>query len=129
MFNKVILIGRLVADPQLRHTGSDVPVASFRIAVDRPRRSGDAEKSADFIDIVAWRQRGEFAAQYFKKGMLVLAEGSLQMRKWKDKDGNNRISSEVVADNLQFAEPKGRTEETDERPSEQSDFGDDDLPF
>ena len=107
MLNKVILMGRLTRDPELRHTQSGSAVASFTLAVDRdfaPKDSG--ERSTDFIDIVAWRNNAEFVSKYFVKGQLAAVSGRLQIRDWKDKDGNNRRSAEVICDNVYFAEPK-----------------------
>lgn len=104
MLNKVILMGRLVSDPELRQTPNGVSVCAFRIAVDR-NYSGK-EKQADFIDIVAWRQSAEFVSKYFAKGKMIIVEGSIQTRKYEDKNGNKRTAVEVVADNVQFGEPK-----------------------
>ena len=102
MLNKIILQGRLTRDPELRSTTTGTPVASFSLAVDR----GGKDKGADFIDCVAWRKTGEFAASYFKKGSLALVEGKLQIRDWTDKDGNKRKAAEVVVDNMHFCGPK-----------------------
>jgi single-strand DNA-binding protein len=109
MLNHIVLMGRLTRDPELRYTGSNIPVASFRIAVDRdfqPRDGG--ERQTDFIDVVAWRQTGEFVSKYFTKGSMVVVSGRLQMRDWTDRDGNKRTSAEVVADNVYFGESKRR---------------------
>jgi single-strand DNA-binding protein len=104
MLNRIILIGRLVADPELKYTPSGIAVAQFRIAVDRPlsneARQAGQEKQADFIDIVAWRQSAEFASQYLTKGRLVAVEGKLQIREYQTQDGQRRKAAEVVADNL-----------------------------
>lgn len=104
MLNRVILIGRLVADPELKYTPSGIAVAQFRIAVDRPlsqeARQQGQEKQADFIDIVAWRQSAEFASQYLTKGRLVAVEGRLQIREYVTQDGQRRKAAEIVADNL-----------------------------
>ncbi len=105
MLNHIVLMGRLTKDPELRYTGSNVPVASFRLAVDRDfgnRETG--EKQADFIDVVAWRQTGEFVSKYFVKGRMAVVSGRLQMRDWQDRDGNKRTSYEVVADNVYFGD-------------------------
>ena len=99
MLNRVVLIGRLVADPELRYTSSGVPVANFRLAVDRPFTNAEGEKETDFINIVAWRQRAEFAANYLSKGRLVAIDGSLQIRQWEH-DGQRHQAAEVVADNV-----------------------------
>ncbi len=112
MLNKVMLMGRLVRDPELRHTQSNTPVTSFRLAVDRrfARAAADGtrpQQTADFFDIVAWDKNAEFASKWFAKGQLVAVCGRLQQREWKDKDGNARVSVEVVAEELHFAEKKG----------------------
>ena len=101
-------MGRLVADPELRQTPNGVSVCAFRIAVDR-NYSGK-EKQADFIDIVAWRQSAEFVSNYFAKGKMIIVEGSIQTRKYEDRNGNKRTAVEVVADHVQFGEPKGSGE-------------------
>jgi len=101
MLNRVVLIGRLVADPELRYTPSGIPVASMRIAVDRPKGREATERQTDFVNLVAWRQRAEFAANYLAKGRLVAVEGRLQIRQWTTQDGQKRQSAEVVCDNLQ----------------------------
>jgi single-strand DNA-binding protein len=104
--NKVILIGRLVRDPELRYTPSGLPVAQFRIAVDRPKNgNGD---TADFIPVVAWRVLAENIAKYLTKGRLVAVEGRLQVRKYQDRDGATRWATEVIATNVQFL-PDGKT--------------------
>ena len=105
MFNLVILTGRLTADPELKTTQSGVSVTSFSIAVDRRVKSGE-DKQTDFINIVAWRQTAEFVTKYFRKGNMIGIEGSIQTRKYTDKNGNNRVISEVIANNVQFVEPK-----------------------
>ena len=107
MLNRIIIMGRLVRDPELRTTQSGVSVTSFTLAVDRDFKNRDSgEKSTDFIDVVAWRQTAEFVCKYFGKGRMAVAEGRLQIRDWKDRDGNNRRSAEVVADNVYFADSK-----------------------
>ena len=112
MLNKIILMGRLTRDPELRHTQSGTAVASFALAVDRDfkdKQSG--EKQTDFIDVVAWRQTGEFVSKYFTKGRMAVVEGRLQMRSWTDTDGNKRRAAEVVADNVYFGDSKYAKEE------------------
>ncbi|MHB0997813.1 MAG: single-stranded DNA-binding protein [Armatimonadota bacterium] len=99
MLNRVILIGRLANDPELKYTPSGIAVATFTIAVNRMPNS-QGEREADFIPIVAWRQSAEFAANYLTKGRLVAVEGKLQIRSWVAQDGTRRKSAEVVADNL-----------------------------
>ena len=107
MLNRIIIMGRLVRDPELRTTQSGIPVTSFTLAVDRDFKSRDnGEKSTDFIDVVAWRQTAEFVCKYFTKGRMAIAEGRLQIREWKDRDGNNRRTAEVVADNVYFGDSK-----------------------
>ena len=107
MLNKVILMGRLVRDPELRRTASGVAVASFTLAVDRDFSSKDSnEKETDFIDCVAWRNTGEFVSKYFSKGRMAVVSGRLQLRDWTDKDGSKRRNAEVVADNVYFADSK-----------------------
>jgi single-strand DNA-binding protein len=107
MLNRIIIMGRLVRDPELRTTQSGVAVTSFTLAVDRDFKSRESgEKSTDFIDVVAWRQTAEFVCKYFTKGRMAVAEGRLQIREWKDRDGNNRRTAEVVADNVYFADSK-----------------------
>lgn len=102
--NKVILLGRLTADPELRQTPSNVPVASFTVAVNRPFNKNAAERQADFIDCVAWRNSAEFVSKYFTKGKPILVEGRLQVRSYEDKQGNKRRAYEVVCDNISFVE-------------------------
>ena len=107
MMNRVCLMGRLVADPELRQTTSGVSVATFRVAVDRNFQSkNSAEKQADFIPCVAWRQTGEFISRYFSKGRMIALEGSLQSRNYEDKTGAKRTAYEVVVDQAYFADSK-----------------------
>ena len=106
MLNKVFIMGRLTRDPELRRTQSGTAVTSFTLAVDRDFKSQSGEKETDFIDVVAWRSTAEFVAKYFTKGRMAVVEGRLQIRDWKDKDGNNRRSAEVVADNIYFGDSK-----------------------
>ena len=107
MLNHIVLMGRLVKDPELRYTQSQVPVASFTVAVDRDFGGRDGgERQTDFIDCVAWRQTGEFVSKYFQKGRMIVVSGRLQSRKWQDREGNNRTSWEVSADNVYFGDSK-----------------------
>lgn len=106
MLNVVAIMGRLVADPELRTTQSGINVVSFRIACDRNFARPGEQRQADFIDIVAWRQQAEFVSKYFQKGSLIAIEGSLQTRQYQDKNGNNRTAVEVVANNISFAGSK-----------------------
>ena len=107
MLNKIILMGRLTRDPELRHTQTGTAVASFSLAVDRDfKDKATGDRTTDFIDVVAWRQTGEFVSRYFTKGRMAVVEGRLQIRDWTDKDGNKRRSAEVVADNVYFGDSK-----------------------
>ena len=106
MLNKIILMGRLTRDPELRRTGTGTAVTSFSLAVDRDFKSQSGEKETDFIDIVAWRNTAEFVSKYFTKGRMAVVEGRLQIRDWTDKDGGKRRSAEVVADNVCFGDSK-----------------------
>ena len=119
MLNKIFLMGRLVRDPELRHTGSGTAVASFTLAVDRDYKTQNGEKETDFIDIVAWRSTAEFVSKYFTKGRMAVVEGRLQIRDWTDKDGGRRRSAEVVADNVYFGDSKRPVSDSDtQRPGE-----------
>ena len=106
MLNRIILMGRLTRDPELRRTSSGTAVTSFSLAVDRDFKSQSGEKETDFIDIVAWRNTAEFVSKYFTKGRMAVVEGRLQIRDWTDKDGGKRRSAEVVADNVYFGDSK-----------------------
>lgn len=135
MLNKIVLMGRLTRDPELRTTSKDTKVASFSIAVDRDYSSGDT-KETDFVDIVAWRSTAEFVSKYFSKGRMAVVSGRLQIRSWTDEDGNKRRSAEVVADNVYFGDSKRDTTPTGEvtavQPAgayQQIADDDDDLPF
>lgn len=102
MLNRVVLIGRLTWDPELRYTANGVAVASFRLAVERPFTNQQGEREADFIDIVVWRQQAENVANYMKKGRMVAVEGRLQVRNYENQEGRKVRVSEVVADNVRF---------------------------
>ena len=141
MFNLVVLTGRLTADLELKTTQSGISVTSFSVAVNRPYRTGE-EQQTDFINVVAWRKTAEFIAKYFKKGNMIGIEGSIQTRKYTDKNGNNRTAFEVVVNNAQFVESKrdSAASQGGEQPasfsnagaddfSDLSDVSDDDLPF
>ena len=140
MLNKIFLQGRLVADPELRHTQQGTAVASFRIAVDRDFKSKDPGASnTDFINIVAWRNTAEFVSRYFTKGRMAVVEGRLQMRDYTDKGGNKRTVAEVVANNVYFGDSKRDSEsgsnasydgETDGPPDfDELEDDDEELPF
>ncbi|MCR3920937.1 MAG: single-stranded DNA-binding protein [Firmicutes bacterium] len=132
MLNRIVLIGRLTRDPELRYTSANgVPVASFTLAVNRRFSQGE-KREADFIPIVTWRNQAENCAKYLGKGSLVAVEGRLQVRSYEDKEGQRRVASEVVADSVQFLESRDKrsTNSTEESPSfDDSMIGDDDVPF
>ena len=115
MLNNIILMGRLTTDPELKSTQTGVSVCSFTIAVDRDFPQG-GEKQTDFIDIVTWRSMAEFVSRYFFKGAMIVVQGSLQSRKWKDKNDNNRISWEVQAANVWFGGSKMQTDDDPDDP-------------
>lgn len=135
MLNKIFLQGRLVADPELRHTPNGVAVATFRLAVDRDFKDRETgERQADFFNVVAWRQTGVFVNQYFSKGRMAIVEGKLQTRTYDDKDGVRRYATEVVADNVYFGDSKrdgdGGSKPEEFREPEFTDYaGDDEPPF
>ncbi|MCR5090174.1 MAG: single-stranded DNA-binding protein [Oscillospiraceae bacterium] len=107
MLNHIVIMGRLTRDPELRTTQSGVNVASFTVAVDRDFGGRDGnDRQTDFIDCVAWRQTGEFVSKYFQKGSLIVVSGRLQSRKWQDREGQNRTSWEISADNVYFGGSK-----------------------
>jgi len=107
MLNRVTLMGRLVADPELRTTPAGVSVATLRLACDRDfKNKQTGEKETDFINVVAWRQTAEFVSRYFAKGRMAVVEGRLQIRPYTDRDGNKRTAAEVVADNIYFADSR-----------------------
>lgn len=105
--NVCVIQGRLTRDPDLRRTGNGIAVASFSVAVDRDYPNSETgERETDFINCVAWRQKGEFVSKYFTKGSMIVVSGRLQMRKWVDNNGNNRVTAEVVAEDVYFGESK-----------------------
>ena len=122
--NHIVIMGRLTRDPELRHTPNGVPVASLSLAVDRGFSSKESgERQTDFIDVVAWRNTGEFVAKYFVKGQMAAVAGRLQIRDWTDKDGNKRRSAEVIAENVYFTESKKSREATLGPVEAKDDFG------
>lgn len=140
-FNKVILIGNMTADPELKQTQGGLSVASFSIAVNR-RFKAEGQQDCDFITIVAWRQTAEFVCRYFKKGQPILVCGQLQTRNWTDRNGEKRYATEVVADEVSFVEKRENNEGVDkpaqpympsEYTTENSNYkeipNDGDLPF
>lgn len=106
MLNKIFIMGRLTRDPELRRTNNGTAVARFALAVDRDYKNADGSKDTDFIDCVAWRNSAEFVSKYFSKGRMAVVEGRLQIWDWKDKDGNNRRSAEVIVENIYFGDSK-----------------------
>ena len=105
MLNHITIMGRLVADPELRYTSSNTPVASLRLAVDRDFKDKETgERRADFINVVAWKQTAEFVSRYFRKGRMAVVDGRLQMREYTDKDGKRRTVAEVVAEHIYFGD-------------------------
>ena len=107
MLNRIIIMGRLVADPELRTTPTGTPVATFRLAVDRDfKNKQTGERETDFINVVAWRQTAEFISRYFTKGRMAVVEGRLQIRPYTDRDGNKRTAAEVVAENFYFGDSR-----------------------
>lgn len=133
MLNRIVLMGRMVRDPEMRSTQNGVSVIRFTIAVDRDFKSrGSEEKEVDFIDVVAWRQTAEFVSRYFTKGSMMAVEGRLQLRDWKDREGNSRRSAEVLAENVYFGGAKtGGAQQPTQPASEWTELSDDDgeLPF
>jgi single-strand DNA-binding protein len=129
MLNIITVMGRLTADPELRRTQSGTSVANFTVAVERDF----GEKTTEFIPCVAWRQTGEFISKYFHKGSMIAVTGSLQSRKWQDRDGNNRTSWEINVDNAYFTGEKANTQEAiNVEPPEFEELGDGEggkLPF
>ena len=109
MLNCAVIMGRLVADPELRTTTSGISVISFRVAVDRNFVRQGEERQADFIDVVAWRQTAEFVSRYFRKGSMIAVQGSIQTRNYEDKSGNKRTAVEIVADNVSFCGSKAES--------------------
>lgn len=109
MLNHITLMGRLVADPELRTTPQGVPVATIRLAVDRDfKNKQTGERETDFINVVAWRQTAEFVSRFFTKGRMAVVEGRLQIRPYTDRDGNKRTAAEVVAENFYFGDSQRR---------------------
>lgn len=109
MLNHIVLMGRLTRDPEQRQTQSGTAVASFALAVDRDFKGQNGERATDFIDIIAWRSAATFVTTYFRKGDLAVVEGRLQLRDWKDQNGNARRSAEVVAEHIYFGGSKRET--------------------
>lgn len=137
MLNNVCLMGRLTADPELKHTESGTPVCSFTLAIQRNYAPSGQERQSDFIDIVTWQKTAEFVTKYFDKGQLVAIEGSIQTRSYTDREGNKRKAVEVLANSVHFAEkrnaePNRQAAQNNGDYNNNADFEevtDDDLPF
>ena len=133
--NRVIIMGRMTKDPEVRHTQAGVAVASFTLAVDRDiKNKQTGERDVDFIDCVAWRNTAEFVGNYFGKGKMTVVEGKLQMRNWEDKDGNKRRNAEVQVDNVYFGDSRTDGQNAQKTSAHKNDFEDDpddygSLPF
>lgn len=129
--NRICIMGRMTADPELKSTTTGTPVTSFTLAVDRNFKDKQTgERVVDFIPCTAWRGTAEFVSRYFMKGRMAVVEGSLQMRKWTDKDGNKRTSAEVVAENVYFGDTKTDGITAPEKPVyTELDEDDGELPF
>ncbi len=128
MLNRIVLIGRLTRDPEMRYTPQGVPVASFSLAVDRPFTNQHGEREADFIDCVAWRKLGETVGNHLTKGRLVAVEGRLQVRSYEAQDGSKRRAAEVVCDAVRFLDRPRDGQGAPEANADQSELPDD-LPF
>lgn len=149
MINRVVIVGRLTRDPELRRTSNDIPVVSFTVAVNRSYAKSDSDQQADFINCTAWRRQAETVNQYLSKGSLVGVEGRIQTSSYEDQNGQKRTATDVVADSVQFLEPKSANAQARSESSPQNspydyqapakepyqneepiiDIPDDDLPF
>ena len=124
MLNKIVIMGRLVRDPDLRRTQAGTAVAAFTLAVERDfKDAATGERVADFIDCVAWRQTGEFVSRYFTKGRMAVVEGRLQLRDWVDRDGNKRRSTEVIVEQMYFGDSKSDGGQKRGQPAPQENAG------
>lgn len=118
MLNRAVMMGRLCADPELKHTQTQIAVCSFRIAVDRDYgKNGD--KETDFFDVVAWRTTAEFICKYFTRGRMIVVDGRMQARPWTDRDGNKRVTTELVADNAYFGDSKRDADNGGDQPAQE----------
>lgn len=123
--NRVILMGRLTADPEMRYTSSGTAVTNFTLAIDRQFKNAQGEKVTDFIEVVAWRKTAEFAANFVRKGKRLLVEGRLEIQSYEDRDGNKRRKAQVVADNVEVIDwPEKGNELPADEPLEHND-----VPF
>lgn len=128
--NSVVLMGRMVQEPELRSTQNGIPVCAFCIAVERDFKAKGGERETDFVDVIAWRNSAEFVSKYVRKGTRVCVQGRLQFRNWVDKEGNKRRTAEVEADNIYFADGKkdAPVEQTNRKPD--AGFSEDEpMPF
>ena len=129
MLNHITIMGRLARDPEIRYTQSQIPVANFTLAVERDFKDDKNQRGVDYIDCISWKSGAEFVQKYFHKGEMMIATGRIQQRKWKDKDGNNRNSFEVVTDSTYFV-PKLSSEGAPVQPRlEELSDDDGELPF
>ena len=117
MLNHITVMGRLVRDPELRHTQSGLPVCSFSIACERDYKDAGGDKQTDFIDIVAWRNTAEFVSKYFTKGRMAVVDGRLQLRDWTDREGTKRRSAEILANTINFGDSRPRDAEAAPQPN------------
>ena len=144
MINRVVLVGRLVRDPEMRYTQSGIAVTRFTLACDRPFGGQDGKKETDFIDCTVWRKQAESVSQYLKKGNMAGVDGRLQISSYEAQDGTRRQCAEVVADSVRFLEPKGQGQSQQQGPPKTAkdsdafsdpfsggkiDIQDSDLPF
>lgn len=130
MINNITIMGRLTQSPELKTTGNGIEVTSFCVAVDRGYQKEGDEKQTDFINCVAWRKTAVFISQYFTKGQMIALTGSIQTRKYEDRDGKTRTATEVLASNVSFCGPKGSSEQrVNSSNNDEFEEIDDDLPF
>jgi single-strand DNA-binding protein len=132
IINKVILLGRLVADPETRMTQSNIAMCRFKLAVNRGGKPQEGQPTADFFQITAWGKTGEFIQKYFTKGQQILIEGYLRNNSWTDKDGNKRYSDDIHATQVYFADSKRSNDNSNDNKAEPAPYqfsGDEDLPF
>ena len=132
--NKIILLGRLVADPETRYTQSNIAMTRFKLAVNIQGKPQEGQPTADFFQITAWRQTAEYVSKYFSKGQQVLIEGYLRNNTWTDKDGNKRYSDDIHADRVYFADSKRSNDNSNDNktysePAPYQLSEDEDLPF
>ena len=120
--NRVMLIGRLTAKPELRYTGSNLPYARFSVAVNRTYNNAQGQRETDFINVVVWRKQAENVCNFLDKGSLVSVEGRIQTGSYDDKDGNKRYTMEVVADSVQFLETRAQSQNRSQASNEPSPY-------